>query len=530
MAPRTAADGRPAVLDALLGAALLALAAVVVRSAWMCDDAYVTLRSVDHLTRGHGAVFNVGERVQAYTHPLWMLLLTAGHLVSDDAFETPILLSLGCTALSVGLAARAAGGPLAGAALALVLASAKGFVDFSTSGLENPLTHLIVAGFAGALVRDARLGVLAGLAGLGMVNRLDTALLFGPALAWSALRDPRPRRLAEGAWILVPLLAWHVPAFVYYGFPLPNTAYAKLGTGIPQPERWAQGLDWLRWARRRDPSALWTLAVAVPAAVAAWRLRGDRGATAALVAGAFLYVGYVVRIGGDFMGDRFLSAPLLLAALALARTVSWSDGPRAGPGLLAALALVAVSLGGRWSPWYAGPGYTRAPPFAHIVDERGYYFDGAGWFADGTVRPRPSHRFARGGRAAGAAGRRYVVKPTIGMHGYFAGPGLHLVDPLGLSDPLLARLPAAHDDNWRVGHFRRVVPEGYARWAGIRKGRIADEGVAAYVARLDEVTRGPLFSASRWSAIWALNTRPVDDWVDTARYRFPRRFGAPGED
>ena len=53
------------------------LALLVVLTAWLGDDCYFTLRSVDNLLHGHGAVWNVGERVQAYTHPLWMLVLTA---------------------------------------------------------------------------------------------------------------------------------------------------------------------------------------------------------------------------------------------------------------------------------------------------------------------------------------------------------------------------------------------------------------------------------------------------------------------
>ena len=34
------------------------------------------------------------------------------------------------------------------------LALSKAFVDYSTSGLENPLTHLLLAGFFLALISD----------------------------------------------------------------------------------------------------------------------------------------------------------------------------------------------------------------------------------------------------------------------------------------------------------------------------------------------------------------------------------------
>jgi arabinofuranosyltransferase len=55
---------------ALLALLLLAYAVVLVRTAWMCDDAFITLRTVDNFVQGYGLVWNVGERVQVYTHPL----------------------------------------------------------------------------------------------------------------------------------------------------------------------------------------------------------------------------------------------------------------------------------------------------------------------------------------------------------------------------------------------------------------------------------------------------------------------------
>ena len=34
---------------------------------------------------------------------------------------------------------------------------------------------------------------------------------------------------------------------------------------------------------------------------------------------------------------------------------------------------------------------------------------------------------------------------NIGLSGFYAGPEVHIVDAIGLSDPLLARLPARFD-------------------------------------------------------------------------------------
>lgn len=38
------------------------------------EDAFITFRVVDNFIHGYGLRWNIDERVQVYTHPLWMLL------------------------------------------------------------------------------------------------------------------------------------------------------------------------------------------------------------------------------------------------------------------------------------------------------------------------------------------------------------------------------------------------------------------------------------------------------------------------
>ena len=51
---------------------LLVFLAVLVRTAWISDDALISLRTVLNVTHGYGLTFNIGERVQTFTHPLWL--------------------------------------------------------------------------------------------------------------------------------------------------------------------------------------------------------------------------------------------------------------------------------------------------------------------------------------------------------------------------------------------------------------------------------------------------------------------------
>ena len=47
---------------------------LVVMRAWVAEDAYITFRVIENAFSGYGLRWNIHERVQVYTHPLWMLL------------------------------------------------------------------------------------------------------------------------------------------------------------------------------------------------------------------------------------------------------------------------------------------------------------------------------------------------------------------------------------------------------------------------------------------------------------------------
>lgn len=66
----------------------------IVVFSWLSDDAFITMRSVDNLIHGFGPTWNIGERVQSFTHPLWMLLLTLVYMLVPNEVLTPVLLSL----------------------------------------------------------------------------------------------------------------------------------------------------------------------------------------------------------------------------------------------------------------------------------------------------------------------------------------------------------------------------------------------------------------------------------------------------
>ena len=43
---------------------------------WITDDGFIYLRVVQQIRAGNGPVFNDGQRVEAFTGPLWLAVLT----------------------------------------------------------------------------------------------------------------------------------------------------------------------------------------------------------------------------------------------------------------------------------------------------------------------------------------------------------------------------------------------------------------------------------------------------------------------
>ncbi|MBP1607735.1 MAG: hypothetical protein H6Q08_3109, partial [Acidobacteria bacterium] len=166
---------------------VLVFLAVLVRTAWISDDALISLRTVMNVTHGNGLTFNVGERVQTFTHPLWLALLTAGYLLIGNVYYTTFALSMLVSLWVFWLAVSRAKSPWQAWVAAAALISSRAFTDYSTSGLENPLVNLLLAAFVGAFLRgDGMPGrwlvTLWGLASLVYLARPDTVLVVAPLL------------------------------------------------------------------------------------------------------------------------------------------------------------------------------------------------------------------------------------------------------------------------------------------------------------------------------------------------------------
>ena len=477
---------------------------VLVRTAWISDDALITFRSILNLTHGFGPTFNIDERVQAFTHPLWAAVLTVGYLILGNLYVAAFALSAAFSTAAFVVALRWSATFSQAIAVGVALLSSRAFIDYATSGLENPLAFVLVAALFGALFLDTRSDASRRLMHVTLIasalylTRPDLILLVAPALTMACLdvgaiaRLPRPLLIGG-----LPALAWTIFSLVYYGFPFPNTAYAKLMTGIPASERWWQGLLYFVDSIDRDPTTMLAIGWSVIVAIAS----GDRVART-IVSGLVVYLLYVVSVGGDFMAGRFLSVPLYAAALLL----GLQKGSDRAPWIVAASIFAVTGVVARTGTLASDSRFTdTAIGVNGVADERGFYFRTAGLVrADRWSFPMPlwptADRLQTPSSIKQACGQ-------LGEEGLQLGPQVHLLDHCGLADPLLARLPAAFDVHWRTGHYSRTVPEGYEE-SLLKNGNVlADENLRLLYQDIRLITRSAgLFSSARWRAIVRANT------------------------
>ena len=507
----------------VLGLLIAAFFLLVLRRAWLSDDAYITFRTVDNLANGYRLTWNTIERVQVYTHPLWMFTLSLFYILTDEIYFTSMLVSLGISTLVVVLLSwKIASSRISAIVGLLILGLSNAYIDYATSGLENPLTHLLLVLFfiiyfrqKTSLLRIFLLSMIASLAGF---NRIDSLLFYIPALLLELWDIRSWKALFISAVGQTPLILWELFSLFYYGFPFPNTAYAKLNTGIPAGELAKQGIYYLINSIQRD---LITLIAVLAGLIIAFFTMKRRYIP--LAAGMILYLGYIIKIGGDFMSGRFLTAPLLCAVIILTQV----DFSRLKPHIMASVVMILVILG---SIAAVPTVLAGKPEQIAIVDEHGISDERLWYYPDFSLRETysqldPPHTL---GRIRGVKARvesnndLYAIAiNNTGVYGYYAGPSVYIIDNYALSDPLLARLPAIRTTKWRIGHFQRDVPAEYISTI-YQLEQLGDPNLAAYYEKLTLLTQGKLSDPARIAEIWNFNTGRYDHLLDYDHFRYPQ--------
>lgn len=474
---------------------------------WTTDDAFINFRIVKQLEHGHGLVFNIGDRVEAGTSPLWIFILATLDKFLPITLEwIAALVALGSTV--IGLRAAIAGtqrliGGTKDATTwlfpigALIYVALPPVWDFATSGLESGLGVLWIGCSWLLLARHAAQDAerppsywFPLLLSIGPLIRPDFAvitLVFLAGLLTMAGRQPG--RLLRIAIVTLALpVAYEVFRAGYYGNLVPNTAIAKEGSSAS----WHQG-----WLYLRDLVGTYRLFLVVPAAllVFGWsalrtyrrpqrHVRAAHRAGITCLAAGLLHGLLIVRVGGDFMHGRLLLPSLLLVLLPVfvvpVRDFLWVAAT-------AVSAWAVLCVGTLRTPYATAKPVGRPPeavdaidPRSRIADERLVHLRMSGARHPVALSSFRKHIWVQGGRflaeiatadnpmllLAGTSRARLLSAPlplrpeysdssvayvgALGLLSYVAPRELRLLDRFGLSEPLSSH--QRRDALGRPGH------------------------------------------------------------------------------
>ena len=509
---------------------------VLLRTAWISDDAYIAFRTVDNFVNGYGLRWNIFERVQSFTSPLYVLLTSCFYYFTREIYFSTLIFQIGLTFLSVYVLYIASRKNHARFFLSFAfLICSKSFIDYSTSGLENPLAHVLIGVFyciflnadKPVLKEAIKLTFVASLIAL---TRMDLVLFVIPPYLYYCVKFWNRDALKIMSVIILasfPFWSWMLFAIVYYGFPFPNTYYAKLNTGIEKYEYYRQGAVYLLQFISRDPLAFFSLLFS---AFTILINRKKAQKQIVCLAGIIAYIVYVVSIGGDFMAGRFFSV-VIYASLFL---LSQMDLPEKNMSRFCRIAIPSLFIATLFLPdnsFLSGKNFSvgLTETTSGIIDERGFYFPFTG-LLNYEKEFYPKLFWAR--RAVGeqdslenlekAANEHSVIEEgVIGYKGYLAGPRVIIMDCMALSDPLLARLPGMYKRHWRIGHIRRFIPDGYPESLQQEANKLKDPQLAAYYSDLRLIVSGEIWDPDRWRAIWNFNLGGYNHYINFKKYRFP---------
>ena len=517
---------------------LILFAVTVLLLAWQSDDAYHGYVMARNLAEGHGFVYNIGERSTASTGPLFTLIISLAYFFTREMFFTSLVV---CTLLSSAafyiLVYKFCRSKEQILMVMLALFASPSFMSYTTSGLENSLLFLLSALFLWALSAHERynfkqLFIIALIISAIAMARMDSVLIFAPAAVWIFImkRDgiSFPKAMLAAAAGLSLFVLWELFAVIYFGFPFPNPAYVKLGTGISQIEYLKRGILYYFYTFLND-----TGVIMITVAGTVLSISAKKSKYTAVSLGIILYLIYILRIGGDFMMGRHFTVVFFISLCMFYiienKEISEITKLRLNKRIFDVTVIVCLVMTLGFSK-VIGSQYLLGHKYSsHISDEREYYYSTTGLYNNVVSLIREGRLCVSDTwnneapddlRENGLSGG--IIDNAAGILVYY-NPDLYLNDTYCLGDAFLSKLPAIYDPNWRVGHLRRAVPEGYRESVWNNDNEIEDPDLHEYYEVIRLITRGRIFDSERIKAIIDINTGKYDHLIDNYERRLEEK-------
>lgn len=437
-----------------------------IKRAWAGEDAFIFFRYVDNLLNGNGLVFNIGERVEGFTSPLWVFFLAFFKFITHAQLRPlAIILGLCLSTLAIALLLAYDKSKYFFPLIVVLLVTNSALRDFATSGFETSLTYLLLVIVLILLKGGAHytkpllMGIVLSLLVLNRPEAFLILLYVGGLVLTRAFQNKKFKSLMLFSFPVVVLLGgYEIFRMGYFAALLPNTFYAKKGGSFYI----AQGFNYLK-----DFIMSYPLTSAILAALSIYSLINStlRKTSKHFLVLAVLLAGYVLYAGGDYMHGRSLLMAFIVWSFAGVDTANFIIDKLALKFKLKPLAyqvsliLFCINFGAislKQIPITARAG----KQVNDIANERarfGYYVDSSK-FADYINLPIT---FELGWAERGLYYRELsqqlgenisVVNPNIGYFAYAAGSlvndmGGVLVDPYIARQPILARGKIGHEND-----------------------------------------------------------------------------------
>lgn len=452
----------------LAGFLFLAGCFLIFWKAWISEDAFITLRHVDNFIQGYGPVFNISERVEGFTHPLWFAVLAFFRWIGfspKGAAILPALLASFAALYFLFFKIRIRDETGTTSFLnpaAAILIGTSAFIDFGTSGLETALTYLLLVLYAKFIMENKWLQqpVLTGLITSCLIlNRPDFGIFLVLMIVLYLYEFIKKNIQIKhiGRFLVFPALlvgGYQIFRMGYYAALLPNPFYAKSGAGA----YWSQGLKYL-WDLFQG-SLMPVILFLVPLMFFLKQNQGDLKNRLIVLFSGLMHGFFVIRGGGDFMHGRFLIPAFLL--ITLSQTGAFDRFFNKKTALK--MACVAVCLIFFFSSLSVTPIQKRGQPIhLNITEERYFYYKDKiipikHLLTDTMILMWKTIGINYRDLARKAELNIRIAYKNVGFTGFYAGPRVYVLDELGLTEPVVARI--ALTMRKRPGHEKNA-PFGY---------------------------------------------------------------------
>jgi len=443
---------------------------LILRNAWVSEDAFITLRHVENLLSGGGPVYNLAERVEGFTHTLWFYIITLFRAIGCNIHASVLIpsfifsfMALFVLFFKVDFTNNGRNGVHLINFSGAILIGMSAFIDFGTSGLESPLSFFLLAVYALFISRDyiRTKSIWMGLiVSLMTLTRPDFGIFFlfiCFVYAFGIFRKTTSLKVFL-RFLLFPVLllgGYQIFRMGYYAAFFPNPFYAKSGGGAYFSQGFKYLMDFFQ-------GSLAPLIVLFAVLVLIWSYKSDMITSKKRFMVFFsgvIYGLFVVRGGGDFMHGRFLLPAILLISLSsVGAFESFFNRQRLNRIIALGVTVLLVFASLALKPLQKR-GASQYASNHGITDERAFYngnrvYPLADIFKDHTIIMWKTIGLNYRSLANSTRMKIRTAYGTVGFLGFYAGPFVHIVDQLGLTDAVVSRVKISR--RGRPGHEKHA--------------------------------------------------------------------------